>query len=79
MISFRLSPDEYRMLQKARGTNGTRSLSELAREAMLQFMVSNGQANVLSDEVRNLQDRVRQISVELDRLAPLAQSAKSGE
>jgi hypothetical protein len=77
MISFRLSPEEYRMLQNACGPKGARSISDLARKAMLQLMVSNGHANLLSDEVRDLQDRVRQISSELERIAPLVEASKA--
>jgi len=76
MISFRLSPEEYRMLQNARGSKGARSISDLARKAMLQLMVSNGQEHLLSDELRDLQDRVRQISHELERIAPLVEGIK---
>jgi len=77
MVSFRLSPEEYAMLQNARGTKDARSMSDLARKAMLQLMVSNGQPSVLSDEVRDLRDRVRQISIELERIALLAESTKA--
>ena len=52
-------------------------MSDLARKAMLQLMVSNGQPSVLSDEVRDLRDRVRQISIELERIALLAESTKA--
>ena len=67
------------MLQNACEPNGARSISDLARKAMLELIVSNGNGHVLSDELHNLRDRVQQISVELERLAPLAQAAKSGE
>jgi hypothetical protein len=71
MISFRLSPEEYRMLLSACGPNGARSISDLARKAMLELIVSNGNGHVLSDELHNLRNRVQQISQELERIAPL--------
>ena len=77
MISFRLSPEEYRMLQKACKPNGARSISDLARKAMLELVVSNSNGHVLSDELRDLQDRVRQLSHELERIAPLVEDSKS--
>jgi len=76
MISFRLSPEEYRMLQNACGPNGARSISDLARKAMLELIVSNSQDHSPSDELRHLQDRVRQISDELERIAPLVEGSK---
>jgi len=63
------------MLQNACGPNGARSISDLARKAMLELM--NGQGHLLSDELRELQDRVRQISYELERIAPLVEGSKS--
>jgi len=77
MISFRLTAEEYRMLQNACGAKGARSLSDLARKAMLQSMVATGQADLLSDVVRDLQERVQRIVTELERIAPLVEAGKS--
>jgi hypothetical protein len=77
MISFRLSPEEYRTLQSACGPKGARNISDLARKAMLQLMVADSHADLLSDVVRDLQERVRRISLELERIAPLIEASKS--
>ena len=73
MISIRLSPQEYRTFQNACVEKGVRSISDLARTAIQQLIGSNGQAEPVSDEVRNLRDRVQVISVELDRLSKLVE------
>ena len=65
------------MLQNVRGAKGARSISDLARGAILQLMDSNGQTDGLSEEVRELQNRVRLIAIELERIAPLAKAATS--
>jgi hypothetical protein len=67
MISFRLSPEEYRSLQNACAAKGVRSISDLARAAMQNLIFA--EPVVLSDEVRDLKDRVQMLSAELDRLA----------
>ena len=46
--------------------SGARSIFDLARKAMLELMVSKGQGRLMSDELRDLQDRVRQIVLELE-------------
>ena len=77
MISFRLTPEEYLMLRNACGPNGARSISDMARKAMLQLMVGHGPTDPLSDKVRKLQDSVRRISLELERIVPLVEGGKS--
>ncbi len=77
MISFRLSPEEYAILLQACEQRGIRSISELARTAMYHWIADtspnngNGHANgsaVVGEQVRDLRDRVKSISAELDRL-----------
>jgi hypothetical protein len=77
MISFRLSPEEHRMVQNACGPKGARSISDLARKATLQFMAARGEWSPLSDALRDIQERVRQISLELERIAPRVGASKS--
>jgi len=74
MISFRISPEEYRMLQNACAPNGARNISELARKAMLALTASNGPGTLLSNDFHSLEERVRQISRELERIVPLIQA-----
>ena len=75
MISFRLSPEEYRTLQDACEKQGVRSISDLARTAMQRLVTSNGHAQVpLSEEVRDLQDRMAEIAVKVERLSQIVES-----
>ncbi len=74
MVSFRLSPEEYRKLNDACELQGLGSISELARIA-LQRMVVNGIVHLpaeetsLAAEITELQQRVQSLSADIDRLA----------
>ena len=74
MISFRLSPEEYHRLRETCELQGIRSLSDLARTAMQELIASGWQPVPLSDEVRDLRDRVRTLSLQMDRLSTLVHS-----
>lgn len=69
MISFRLSPEEYQRLKDTCMLQGVRSISDMARTAMQKLIASGGEAVPLSDEVRDLRNRVRTLSLQLDRLS----------
>ncbi len=58
MVSFRLSPEEYRQLRDACATQGVRSVSELARAAMQGLIAPDGRAVPLHTQVQELRDRV---------------------
>jgi len=80
MISFRLSPEEYQTLQSACLAQGVRSISDLARTAMQRVIAPPSQADPLADDVRDLRDRVRKLSFELNRLSRLVEARQgSGE
>ncbi|MEQ1885617.1 MAG: hypothetical protein ABL967_11190 [Bryobacteraceae bacterium] len=68
MVSFRLSPDEYHLCRKACDTHGARNISELARAALQQLIVEP-HPSTNADRVRELQERVRVLSADLDRYA----------
>ena len=74
MISFRLSPEEYETLQAACTEQRVRSLSDMARMAMQRVISPRSQADPLSDEVRDLRDRVRLLTFELDRLSRIVET-----
>ena len=74
MISFRLSPEEYQTLQSACLTQGVRSISDLARTAMQRVIAPTSQGDPLAEEVRDLRDRVRKLSFELNRLSRLVEA-----
>jgi hypothetical protein len=78
MISFRLSHEEYQTLQEACMTQGVRSISDLARTAMQKLIAPNGHPGPLSGEVRDLQDKVRAISFELNRISKLVETRQAG-
>ncbi|MGD0296109.1 MAG: hypothetical protein ABSE86_03280 [Bryobacteraceae bacterium] len=69
MISFRLSPEEYQTLKDTCELEGVRSISDLARTAMQKWIAFGWQSVPLSDEVRDLRNRVRMLSLEVDRLS----------
>ena len=69
MISFRLSPAEYRTLHDACLAQGMPSISDLARSAIRKLMVNEATPRALSEEVRQLRDQVKVISLELERVS----------
>lgn len=69
MVSFRLSPEEYRQLRDACATQGVRSVSELARAAMQGLIAPDGPAVPLQTQVQELRDRVTLLSEQVDRLS----------
>ena len=74
MISFRLSPEEYQMLQEACRDKGVRSVSDLARTAVEKLIFSDGHKDPLTNEVRDLRDRLKAISAEVERLSQIVES-----
>lgn len=79
MISFRLSPEEYLRLRETCELQGVRSLSDLARTAMQELIASGWQPVPLSDEVRDLRNRVRTLSLQLDQLATVVRARAPSE
>ncbi|MBL8210407.1 MAG: hypothetical protein JNK87_06835 [Bryobacterales bacterium] len=79
MVSFRLSPEEYRKLNDACELQGLGSISELARAA-LQRLMTNGTVNLplaensLAAEITDLRSRVQSLSADIDRLAARLQT-----
>lgn len=77
MISFRLSPEEYQRLKDTCRLRGVRSISDLARSAMQTSIASGGEGGPWSDEVRDLRNRVRALSLQLDRLSTAVHAGRS--
>lgn len=83
MVSFRLSPEEYRKLNDACELQGLGSISELARAALQRLML-NGSVQLpvsvaeagLAAELSDLRHRVQSLSADIDRLAARLQQAK---
>ncbi len=68
MVSFRLSPEEYLRFREACTNHGVRSVSELARTAMQSLVSMEGIPVSLQDQVKELRDRLAQLSGEVQRL-----------
>jgi len=69
MVSFRLSPEEYRRIREMCAAQGMRSVSDLARTAMLKLVASENHTDPLTYEVRDLRDQIRSISQALERIS----------
>lgn len=68
MVSFRLSPEEYRQLRDACSSHGVRSISELARTAMQSLVTTDGHPAPLHQQLQELRDRLNHLCHEVDRL-----------
>jgi hypothetical protein len=75
MVSFRLSGEEYRLLQGACSKSGARSVSELARAAMQRIILDdNFHAGSTESEVRDLKMKFNLLSAEVQRLSRMVRS-----
>jgi hypothetical protein len=69
MVSFRLSPEEHRRFREACGSQGVRSISELARIAMTHLVDSgDGESVPVQQQILELRERIVRLSTDLDRL-----------
>jgi hypothetical protein len=76
MISFRLSGDEYRLLQSACGKSGARSVSELARAAMQKLILEDGFSSASAEgEIRELKLKLNVLAAEMERLSRLVKGS----
>jgi hypothetical protein len=69
MVSFRVSPEEYRSLCQACSTQGLRSVSELARTAVQTVIRGNGLSGTFDDQLHDLRARVQDLATECERLS----------
>ena len=78
MISFRLSNEEFRLLQGACAKTGARSVSELARAAMQRIILDDGFSPDSTDaELRGLKLKFTALAAEVQRLSRLVKSSES--
>src|ERR1051325_5465573 len=82
IVSVRLSEQEYQEFLSCCLSRGTRSLSDLAREAMQGLLASrdgngngHGNGDGLGVEVEKLHGRMEQLDHELKRLASLVKKS----
>jgi hypothetical protein len=69
MVSFRISPEEYQTVHEACLVQGLPSISDLARSALRKLIVDNAKPSALSDEIRELKDRIKLLSLEVERVS----------
>lgn len=77
MLSIRLSEDEFEQLRAVCQDRGARSVSDLAREAMMQMIsprrARNGSSDgVLLARIQELDQRVSDLQTEVSRLSAQA-------
>ncbi len=76
MVSFRLSGEEYRLLQGACSKTGARSVSELARAAMQRIILEDGfRPGTPETELRELKMKFNVLAAEVERLARLVKGS----
>ena len=76
MVSFRLSGEEYRLLQGACSKSGARSVSELARAAMQRIILEDNFCPGSADtELRELKVKFNVLAAEVQRLSRLVKSS----
>ena len=79
MVSFRLSPEEFRQFDELRVARRMGSLSDLARTAMQKMAASEDGEDPLSHQLHDLRAQMRSMSKELDRLTVLIDGGKSDD
>ena len=78
MISFRLSSEEFRLLQGACSKTGARSVSELARAAMQRIIIDDSFSPGSTDvEMRELKLKFNALAAEVQRLSRLVMGSES--
>ena len=78
MISFRLSSEEFRLLQEACSKTGARSVSELARAAMQRIIIDDSFSPGSADaEVRELKLKFNALAAEVHRLSRLVTGSEA--
>ena len=74
MVSFRLSDEEYTRMRQYCILIGVRSLSEMARVAMERLIdTQNANGDAIHEQVRNLRNRIRDLSSEVERIGHIVE------
>jgi hypothetical protein len=72
MVSFRVSMEEYQLLEEACMARRVRSISESARDAVRQWIGVNASSGPLDGELQQVERRIHALAKELERLQHLA-------
>jgi len=76
MVTFRVSMDEYRSLEAACMARHVRSISELAREALQQWVRETAVSSQPDGALQEVERRIQMLAEELDRLQRLVRFQK---
>jgi hypothetical protein len=76
MVTFRVSMKEYHSLEAACMARGVRSISDLARAALQQWIGETPLSNPLDGELQQVERRIQVLAKELERLHQLVQLQK---
>jgi len=77
MVTFRVSLDEYHSLEAACMERQVRSISELARAALRQWVKEASPPNPLDNQLQQVERRIQALAGELERLQDLVQIGKT--
>ena len=72
LVTFRVSADEYHTLASACITRRVRSISELARTAIQQWLKEPSTSSPLDTELQHVERRIEALAQENERLQYLA-------
>jgi len=70
-VAFRLSLDEYQALETACRASGSRSLSDLARTAVQQWIQATSES--IAPDLASVEQRLQTLGQEINRLKYLVQ------
>lgn len=79
IVNFRMSPEDHHRCRELCAARGVRSISELARNAVMNCLASNSlqDSNPLTPELHDLRTQVRFLAQEIERLFALVENRKS--
>ena len=77
MVTFRVSMEEYHSLEAACIERRVRSISELTRAAVQQWIKEASPSNPLGSEFQHVERRIQALARELERLQYLVQLQKT--
>jgi hypothetical protein len=75
MVSIRLSDQEYDTLKNACASAGARSVSDVARDAILQLVAGNGTSARIESQMDKLRWRMEELEGEVKRLGRLVEGS----
>jgi len=76
LVTFRVSADEYHLLSAACIARRVRSISELARAAIQQWIKESSPSSSFDTELQHVEKRIQAMAQELERLQYLVQLQK---